>query len=275
MHRILTYPEIPDFSEIREKMKDSRLLIIGEDHVQPSLLTLQLQAIENLHQANANLVLALEMFNTEQQHLLDDFMDDHITMDVLKQKYDTSSEGFPLEHYGKLLEKAKKLRIPVKGVIIPRVYAAKVVRDGLDSLNGPESIFPSDLVVMGHEKHKEYFEALIRQSSPMMSSGLSLDRFFLAQIVKDSSMAYNISRILLQNPEVWVIAIMGKGHMEYGYGVPERTKEYLRREGMTIEPITISVREKNESLHPPGIVEEKIADYVVLYEKHQEVETEP
>ncbi len=261
---------MPDFSKITEEMKNARLLIIGEDHVQLSLLTLQLQTLENLHKANANLVLAMEMFNTEQQHLLDDFMDNHITMDILKQKYDTSSEGFPLEHYGKLLEKAKKLRVPVKGIIIPRGQAAKVVRDGLESLDGPESVFPSKLVILGHDRHKAYFEALIRQSAPMMSTGFSLDRFFLAQIVKDSSMAYNISKILLQNPEVWVIAIMGKGHMEYGYGVPERVKECLTKEGITIEPVTISVREKNEPLHPPGIEGEKIADYLIRYEKQEE-----
>ncbi len=275
MHRIFTYPNLPDFAKISEEMKKARLLIIGEDHVQPSLLTLQLQALESLHNVNPNLVLALEMFNTEQQHLLDDFLDDHITLDILKQKYDTSSEGFPLEHYGKLLEKAKRLQIPVKGIIIPRVYATKVVRDGLDSLDDPESVFPSSLVMKGSKKHREYFEALVRQSAPMMSTGLSLDRFFLAQIVKDSSMAYSISQILLQNPEVWVVAIMGKGHMEYGYGVPERVKKNLGKKGITIEPITISVREKKEPLHPAGITENKIADYVISYEKQEESEQDP
>ena len=252
--------------DIVSNVSQQRILLVGEDHIQPLLLDLQLDLIKALYEKNPNLVIGLEMFNTEQQSLLDDYLDGHITLGILEEKYSMSTEGFPIPHYGKILQLAKKLDVPVKGLIIPRTIAAKIVRSGLNVLNEENCSLKPEEVIEGHEAHKKVFEAMIGGSTPMMKSGLNLERFFLAQIVKDSSMAKSLANILENNDSAWVIAIMGKGHMEYGYGVTERISKYMKNSN--VFPVTLTVRDKSEPITPVDkIAKVPPADYIVLYTK--------
>ncbi len=251
---------------IVSQISQQRVLLAGEDHIQPAILDMQLELIKGLYKNNPNLVIGLEMFNTEQQALLDDYLDGHISLSILEEKYSTSAEGFPIPHYGKILMLAKKLDIPIKGLIIPRTIAAKVVRSGLSVLEEEDCFLKPKEVIQGNNDYKTIFSALINSSAPMMKTGFNIDRFFLAQVVKDSAMAKSIVEVLTDNTESWVIAIMGKGHMEYGFGVTERIPIYLKKKRINIDPVTLTVRDLSEPVtkidklagRPP-------AKYIALY----------
>ena len=81
-------------------------------------------------------------------------------------------------------------------------------------------------------------------------------------------MALSIAQVLQSNSGAWVIAIMGKGHMEYGLGVTERIPQYLKNQSININPVTLTVRNKSEPKNEVDkIMKQPPADYVVLYPK--------
>lgn len=70
------------------------------------------------------------------------------------------------------------------------------------------------------------FESMITGRDMHNKQSPPTDQFmkmFPAQIIKDASMAYKVNE-LLKNSEAdtTFYLICGSGHMQYGYGVPER-----------------------------------------------------
>ena len=47
--------------------------------------------------------------------------------------------------------------------------------------------------------------------------------FFRAQVIKDACMAHRVEKALKTFDRV--VVVLGLGHCEYGYGVPERVNE--------------------------------------------------
>eukprot|EP00127_Corallochytrium_limacisporum_P004674 Clim_evm28s172 gene=Clim_evmTU28s172 len=144
--------------------------------------------------------------------------------------------------------------------------------------------------IPGHEGHLRYFSYLISgqyDKTKRVERGRGI---FGAQTIKDSSMAYAIDRLVtqsttqsgdtetgvsatLENNKVIdgtvpkVIGIMGSGHIDYGFGVPERLLSlgHVRKEDM----ITISCRSSlmlEEAKRLQAEIGKPIADVVIVYE---------
>jgi uncharacterized iron-regulated protein len=80
----------------------------------------------------------------------------------------------------------------------------------------------------GSEEHYNVFESMI-SGRVLAVSQTPTDRFrkiFPAQIIKDAAMANKIVKTLNEgNKDDKILVLMGKGHCEYGFGVPERVFE--------------------------------------------------
>ena len=69
------------------------------------------------------------MFNFQQQPLLDAYQADQISLDELSNKY-KGTEGFALEHYGYILEVAKKLGVKLVAGFVPKPFCSMMVNEG-------------------------------------------------------------------------------------------------------------------------------------------------
>lgn len=81
-----------------------------------------------------------------------------------------------------------------------------------------------DQFIPGSEEHYNYFESLItgRNINFDPSPSENFRKIFPAQIFKDCVMASVISKHI--SDDVKVVVICGRGHCDYGFGVPERVQ---------------------------------------------------
>lgn len=109
---------------------------------------------------------------------------------------------------------------------------------------------PTSETLIGSEEHYNYFESLIsgrdmhNKATPATES---VRKMFPAQVIKDSSMAYCVSKLLKTQPtDSTFFVIMGNGHMGYGYGVPERI--WQLDESTKDQTYMVMAREGDQSL---------------------------
>ncbi len=246
---------------IKENL-DKKIFYFGELHERNDVLQAQMASLKVLSE-HGPLILGLEMFNVLQQALIDDYLQGIIDKDVLEREYQKGPEGFSLRHYGQLLDLAKQLGVSVKGLIIPRNMASLVVRKGLDALKEHQEVFSLEQdYIPGTKEHEDHFLSLIKDAAPMMKAGFSHQRFFQAQVVKDSVMARSVVRALKDTRwESRILIITGSGHVDYRFGVPERVQKMLANEGVELEDVLITTQNQDQKL-----LKEKhgriIADYL-------------
>lgn len=102
------------------------------------------------------------------------------------------------------------------------------MREGVDvalAQAKEKDYIPQDADLAGSEEHYNMFESMISGRNMHNKSTPPGDQFrkmFPAQIIKDVSMAYKTNRLMQESPNDRFLLIMGGGHMQYGFGVPER-----------------------------------------------------
>ncbi len=138
-----------DFYEVAEEALDSDIIFFGELHNNPISHWLQLELLKALHyeaEEDEALVLGMEMFEADDQLILDEFARDKIP----KKNFENEAKMWNSykTDYKPIVEYAVENNIKLAATNIPRRYAARVARAGLESLEGLS------------EKAKEYFPPL-------------------------------------------------------------------------------------------------------------------
>ena len=205
-------------------------VLFGEQHHQPSILKAQLcvlermvsQSIEQSHGAFP-VTVVLEMFNLQQQPLLDAYQANEISLEELRSEYN-GTEGFSMEHYGYILEVSKSLGAKLVAGFVPKPFCRMIVEEGktralekIEQTGGP----PREFYVDGSEDHYRYFQGLISGNLDQVVD--KYRRIFPAQVLRDSSFAYTIMDIVQKSEgHTRILGICGSGHLDFKYGIPER-----------------------------------------------------
>lgn len=206
-----------------------------------------------VQEQNCALVLILEMFNFQQQNLLDSYHNHKISMNELQEHY-KGSEGFAIfNHYGYILEAARKFGVKVIAGFTPKSVGRTIINEGKENalrqihqIGGPSE----DFYVDGSENHYRYFQGLI--SGDMATIKNKYRKIFPSQVLKDSYFAYMVNKVTETSDNVKVLGICGSGHIDYGYGIPERISDHIPK-------LLITSRMKEDTL------EKDVADFVYQY----------
>lgn len=215
----------------------------------PSILNFQLQLLDALSSQHPDeIVLVCEYFNLAQTQMLTDFSNQKLNVTGLASAYAKSDENFDVDgHLAPLLLLAKDKRVPIIAGFPPRGWARDFLEDGEGVLSKlrdefafdrPEDTKPKD------SEYEAYFESLLSESAPRETvpdgEARKGARILPAQLLKDAVMAWSIDQQLAKGKIV--VALAGIGHMEYGFGVPERVRQ-AKREDM----ILIACKSNDES----------------------------
>ncbi|MFM7788781.1 MAG: ChaN family lipoprotein, partial [Microcystis panniformis] len=84
---------------------------------------------------------------------------------------------------------------------------------------------PKSEIKQDNEEYRQQILAVYEQHTGGSSQGF--DRFFLAQVLWDETMADAIAKFWQAHPEYQIIVLAGKGHIAYGYGIPSRVQRRL------------------------------------------------
>ena len=245
-----------NMEELISKVKIADVTFIGEihtDNVAHHLEALLLEKTWDKWQT-----LSLEMFETDVQYVLDEYMAGHIN----EEHFIKSARSW--ENYGSdyraLIEFSKEKGVPVIAANAPRRYVNMVRRLGKDSLlklpeEGKRFLPPLPYPDASAEYEKK-FTAIMTAHHSMISRVTGdqegensetdlndnpvnseieeknitdlepFERMLAAQNLWDSSMAWSISSYLEKNSKNRVLHVNGSFHTDFSLGIPEQLNNY-------------------------------------------------
>ena len=233
-------------------LRKNKIILVGERHHQESHHIAQLLIIRALHDSGMPVAIGLEMFRAESQNALDRWVSGKMSKENFQKVY-SQNWHVAWHFYGKILEYAKKEKIPLVALNVPSAITQKVAQEGFQSLTQQEK---GELSDVGCRADRDYM-AFIRKAYGARAHGqLNFTYFCEAQLVWDNVMAINALKYLKANPEFSMILLAGTGHA-WKPGVPEQIRQ---RSNLLYTVILPHVPGNIE----PGIVKLNDCDYIMF-----------
>lgn len=201
----------------------SRVVLLGERHDDPAHHRWQLNTLKVLLGLRGDLVLGFEMFPRRVQASLDRWSSGELSPTAFLNEVDWQRVWrFDPQLYLPLFELARASRIPMLALNVDRetnrrAAAGETDRDVLEGVGwpAPASAGYRDRLLGWFARH------------PMGDAGAAIDparfeRFVRAQLFWDRAMAEAIFARVGGEGSPLVVGVMGRGHIEYGDGVPRQ-----------------------------------------------------
>lgn len=215
---------IDPFEAIIDSLMNNRVVHVGESHTTWSDHQLQFRIIRALHEKDSRLAIGMEMFSREVQPVLDKYIAGTIDeKEFLKQSGYFSQWGYDYRLYRDILKFARRYRISVVGLNLPKALVSKVFKEGgVDVLTDEEAQkIPRerDLDMPGYQQRLAMVFAMHGQHG---SAGGAFKDFFQAQSLWDEAMAETAASFLAEHPEHRMVVLAGRGHVVKDTGIPPR-----------------------------------------------------
>jgi uncharacterized iron-regulated protein len=213
---------------VLQKFAQTNVVYLAETHDRPADHRIQMEIIQALHRLRPDLVIAMEMFQQPYQLALDRYLAGQLSEAQLQEQTEYQKRwGFPWEFYAPMLRFAKANQVPVVALNLPGEITRKVARQGLDNLTQAERQAIPDSILKGPETYRDRLLALYQEIHQGKGNSTNFERFFLAQVLWDETMADRIAQLLKQSPKRLVVVLAGQGHVNYGDGIPDRVARRL------------------------------------------------
>jgi uncharacterized iron-regulated protein len=210
------------------------------------------EVISSLNEAGVRVAIGLEMFRNDSQQALDHWVAGNIgEAEFQKIYYDNWT--YPWSAYQMIFEYAKKEKIPMIGLNVPRDITRQVSRKGFNSLSEEQK---GKLANVSCRVDKEYMDYIKKAFGGHGHGKLNFTYFCEAQLVWDSAMAINTLEYLKKYPDAVVVLLAGTGHVRKG-AVPRQIS--LRSE----TPLAV-ILPKIKGIIDRQTVSNKDADYIML-----------
>lgn len=188
-----------DFNTMINALQNYDIVLFGEFHDSSIIHWLELKTAEALYKKTKNLNLGAEMFEADNQIIMDEFLEDKISRDNFESEM-RLWDNYKTD-YRPLVNFVRKHRLKFIATNIPRRYASYVYKNGLDSLHTLSSqaqqfIAPMPLKIDTLAPGYGNMLSIIKEH------GLKKTRaknFIASQAIKDATMAHFISKNLPQN----------------------------------------------------------------------------
>jgi uncharacterized iron-regulated protein len=224
---------------------NTKVFFIGEIHDNFAHHYNQLNFIKELHKKYKYIAIGMEMFQKPFQSVLNDYIDGKISeIEMLEKTEYFDRWRFDFKLYKPILDYAKKNRIKIIALNVPKEITKKISSEGLDNVTD-KTYLASHLDF----SNKEY-ENFLRKIFNRHKMSKKFEYFYQAQVAWDETMAESAANFIKNNHDYALIVIAGNGHLRYGYGIPDRFK---RR---TNVPFLTVLQDED--------IKENIADYVLF-----------
>ncbi|MEX1186819.1 MAG: ChaN family lipoprotein [Gemmatimonadaceae bacterium] len=246
------------FERMAVRLSGAKVVFFGEQHDDPRTHAAEVELLHALARSGRPVIVSLEMFERDVQGALDDYLAGRIT----EADFLARSRPWPryATDYRGLVELAKARGWRVLAANVPRPMASAVGRAGLsvlDTLSVPGRSHAARELSCPNDDYRARFLAETRShsagSGPAPQPGDTLptavaERFYLAQCVKDETMAESIVAALRRAPRNAIaVHYNGSFHSDYGHGVAERV---ARREPRWKLAVVTAVPARDPALAP-------------------------
>jgi uncharacterized iron-regulated protein len=210
------------FDELLDDLQEARVIFLGEYHSLSRHHALQIQVLEGLAQRGVPLVLAMEQFEYFTQPALDEFNRGAIDLPGLIAASDWAARWRGHTNYHALLMAAQEHQIPVLALNARAETIRAIGRRGLEGIDAEQrSELPAEV-----DTDDPVYERLLDRvlGVHMAFDPKKLRPVFEAQVARDEMMAHRLSSFLASaaGADRTAVVICGRGHCEYGLGMPDR-----------------------------------------------------
>ena len=242
------------YQKMLKGIKDSRIVFFGELHNNSMAHWLKLQLLKSVFSKDLNLAIAMEMFEADDQIVLDEYL-----QGVIKEKHlldESKVWNNYATDYKPIIEYAKLNGIPVIASNVPRRYANLVYRRGfaaLDSLSDQSKEWIAPLPIQFDAELPGYKYIIEQMGGHGGGDPVNMAR---AQAIKDATMAHFLIRNIKGKDKI--IHYNGSFHSQNKEGIVW----YVSQSDPSLSIKTIQVVEQDDvgSLHEKN---KGLADFVI------------
>lgn len=234
-----------EYEQMLKELRQADIILFGELHNNPISHWLQIEVTKDVFATQKqNLILGAEMFEADNQVIINEYLLKQITEKHLKDEakvwdnYDTD--------YKPLLDFALKNQIPFIATNIPRRYASLVSKKGLGELEKLSNeakgwIAPLPITVdLTLNCYAEMMKMMSGGHGSGGMGGMNSENFANAQAVKDATMAH----FILKNWQKGKVFLHFNG--AYHSDRFESIVWYLKKQKPDLKIVTISSIEQSE-----------------------------
>ena len=239
--------------EMAERLADTRILFIGEDHTDMDFHRVQARILEELHRNGREVMLGLEMFPYTRQEILDEWSGGLLTEEEFVESSGWyESWSYRWDYYRRIFLFARDNGIPMFGVNIPRDQVKTVRMKGFEGLSAEQAAHMPESVNTNSDEHRQLFRAYFEADDALHAaiSAEQWDGMYRAQCTWDAAMGWNARMALEQHggEEAIMVVLIGAGHVTYGLGAERQIKDAFDGRISSLAPVPIRDHE-NEPVH--------------------------
>lgn len=223
-----------------DRLAETKIVLLGEVHTNAAHHHWQHYLLAALHSRRPEIVMGLEMLPRRAQAALDDWSAGRLDEAAFLRVSEWDQLwGYDASLYLPLLQFAKLNRVPTVALNIDRELVSRVAQQGWQSLPESERMGLSDPAPASEEYRRSLAELYVYKlrmfrhadsdagsdDAAEMAEVLqseAFDHFVDAQLTWDRAMAEALAEAHRLQPGMQVVGIVGRGHLEYGYGIPHQ-----------------------------------------------------
>ena len=278
--------EILDIENVFERIEDTRIVLLGEAHTTVAHHRWQHYMLAALHSRNARMTVGFEMLPRRAQSVLDAWSAGQLSEDEFLEQSEWSKVwGYDADLYLPLLHFARLNRLPALALNVDRELISLVGQQGWSGVSEDQRMGLSDPAAAS-DAYRESLAQLFAYKK--MLSGESetegeedppdvdeirnseaFANFVDAQLTWDRAMAEALAAAHRRDPSAMVVGIVGRGHLEYGYGIPHQLAD------MGIEDVDVLLPLDSDGDCNPLPIDLASAVFVVDAENQQQAPARP
>jgi uncharacterized iron-regulated protein len=237
------------FDELMNDLDNSQIVFIGEKHTNNAHHDIQLKIIEAVFKNHHSIEVGMEMLDRSYQPVLDLWSAGLLEEEnFLRKVHWYANWRWDFALYRNIFLFIKENRIKIVALNIPSHIPGRIRVGGIDNLADDDKQYLPKEIDTTNTAHRNYAEEVFKRHH--FKSNVKFDDFYMAQCVWDEIMAESIASNLGNKK---IVVLTGNGHIQYKYGIPDRT---FRRTGASFRTIYLaSVGEE---------VELGVADYILI-----------
>ena len=230
--------------EMAERLADTRILFIGENHTDMDFHRVQARIIEALHRNGREVMIGLEMYPYTQQQFLDEWSDGLLTeQEFIDLSGWYESWSYRWDYYRRIFLFARDNGIQMFGVNIPRDQIKTVRMEGFEALNDEQASHMPEFVNTDSDEHRQLFRAYFEDDDALHAaiSEEQWDGMYRAQCTWDAAMGWN-ARLALERhggEDAIMVVLIGAGHVTYGLGAERQIKDEFTGRIRSLVPVPV------------------------------------
>jgi uncharacterized iron-regulated protein len=209
------------FAQMMADAEGSDVILVAETHDSKKHHELQIDIIRSFLAKKAPLAIGLEMFQTDYQQQLDDWIEGRIPEQRFKEIY-ARNWSYDWSLYRELFVFARDNRIPMVALNVPKGIVFKVAKKGFESLTPEERRnLPLGVTCDINKPQTDFLRKTFEGVFGHEAKGQLFTYFCEAQAVRNSGMAMIIANNQKKYPGRKLVVLAGTWHA-VKHGIPER-----------------------------------------------------